>query len=390
MSKKEKTRYNLDPIDKEGALINIIHGKRSNGKSYQVKHKKAVLKYFNGENPRYTTTYKNREKVLESVLETGTRFILLRRFKDEISTANVEQYFDDVDIMKITNNKCNCIVAYKGRIYLANYDSETTKTIKYDHIGYYRALSQEQVYAGNSMLDVTDIIYEEFVSRTAYLGNSEPSKLMNFYSTIDRGRGVVKLWLVGNSITRVCPYFYEWGLSDLMRTMNKGDIKTKWLSTGDFDDDGNEIFVKLAIERCSNDGGTNYIIGTHADMMNKGEWQSDPQPHLPKSYKCYKMLYRIIFQYQTFKFIGEYLMDKENKDTCWFIYPYDKEIGDNIIVFSDVIKTSPYWQKDIYNPLIRNDKIKDLLKTFKESNIFYASDICGTDFKQVIDFEIRK
>ena len=102
------------------------------------------------------------------------------------------------------------------------------------------------------------------------------------------------------------------------------------------------------------------------------------------------MLYRIIFQYQGFKFIGEYLLDKENKDTCWFIYPYEGVIRDKIIVFSDTIKTSPYWQKDIYNPLIKNDKLKELLKTFKESNIFYASDMCGTDFKQVIDFQIRK
>ena len=35
-------------------------------------------------------------------------------------------------------------------------------------------------------------------------------------------------------------------------------------------------------------------------------------------------------------------------------------------------------------------EIRDLFKTFKESNIFYSSDLCGTDFKQVIDFEIRK
>ena len=84
------------------------------------------------------------------------------------------------------------------------------------------------------------------------------------------------------------------------------------------------------------------------------------------------------------------MLDKESKDTCWFIYPYEGVIRDKIIVFSDTIKTSPYWQKDIYNPLIKNDKLKELLKTFKESNIFYASDMCGTDFKQVIDFQIRK
>ena len=387
--KREKVRYNLDNIDKEGAQINIIHGKRSNGKSYQVKHKKGVNKYFFGENPRYYTNYKDKNKIIEKVLEKGTRFILLRRYKDEITTANVEQYFDDVDIMKITDNKYNCVVAYKGRIYLGNYNAEESKTLKGDYIGYYRALSQEQVYAGNSMLDVTDIIYEEFVSRTAYLSN-EPTRLMNFYSTIDRGRGTTKLWLVGNSITRVCPYFNEWELSDMMRNMKQGDIKTKWIPTGEIDEDGIPVMIKLAIEHCENVGGTNYVIGNHADMLNKGEWQSDPQPHLPKSYNCYKMLYRIMFHYQAFKFVGEFIQDKENRETCWFIYPYDGEIKDNILVFSDIVKQSPYWQRDIYNPLIKSDRLKDLLKTFRESNIFYSDDLCGTDFKQVIDFEIRK
>ena len=62
----------------------------------------------------------------------------------------------------------------------------------------------------------------------------------------------------------------------------------------------------------------------------------------------------------------------------------------NIIVFSDMIKTSPYWQKDIYNPLIKNKTLIDLFKTFRENRIFYSSDLCGTEFKQSIDFEIRK
>ena len=29
-------------------------------------------------------------------------------------------------------------------------------------------------------------------------------------------------------------------------------------------------------------------------------------------------------------------------------------------------------------------------QTFKENMIFYSSDLCGTDFKQVIDFQIRR
>lgn len=365
---KQLTHYNLDAIDKENATINIIYGERSNGKSYQVKHKKAVEKY----------------------LKTGKRFILMRRWKEEITTEKIEQYFADVDVCKITEDKYNCISMYKKQLYLSNYDNETGKTIRGERIGYVVALSTEQNYAGASYLDVEDIIFEEFMSRSVYIGG-ESDKLMNFWNTADRKRNVVKLWLVGNTISRVCPYINDWDLHKIVSTQKQGTIETIYLPTGTYDEETKEeIKVKLAIEFCASSGNTSYAIGKHKDMLNKGSWQSDPQPHLPKSYKYYKMLYRIMFQYQSFKFIGEYLLDNEDKHTCWFIYPYDGEIEDKIIVFSDVIKTSPYWQRDIYNPSFKNQQLKDLLKTFKENQIFYSSDLCGTDFKQVIDFEIKK
>ena len=125
-------------------------------------------------------------------------------------------------------------------------------------------------------------------------------------------------------------------------------------------------------------------------MLNKGSWQSDPQPILPKSYKDYKLLYRIGFQFKEFKFIGEYLKDNETKEKLWFIYPYNDEFKNNIIVISDIIKSSKYYQRNIYDITLKNDKIKMILDTFREGNIFYANDLAGTDFKQCIDFSIRK
>lgn len=388
MSSREKVHYNIDLIDSLGANINLIYGERSNGKSYQVKHKKGILKYLE-ETTNYHDPYTNKGNIIKECIKAGNRFVLMRRWREDISSDWIEKYFDDVDIIKLTDNKYNCVSLFKKKIYLAFYNTEDGKLTRGDVIGYAVALSTEQKYAGASFLDVTDIIFEEFMARGIYI-NSEPDKLMNFYSTVDRKRGTTRLWLVGNTITKVCPYLYDWGLLDIVKKQKQGEINTLWIPTGEYDEDGIPVEVKVAIEYCKSTGNSSYIIGKHKNMLNKGEWKSDPQPHLPKSYKCYKMLYRIIFQYQGFKFIGEYLLDKESKDTCWFIYPYEGVIRDKIIVFSDTIKTSPYWQKDIYNPLIKNDKLKELLKTFKESNIFYASDMCGTDFKQVIDFQIRK
>ena len=215
-----------------------------------------------------------------------------------------------------------------------------------------------------------------------YIKN-EPDRLMYLWSTIDRKRGVVELWLVGNSVSRVCPYINAWGLDKIFSKLKQGEIATKTI-----DNDGTTI--KIAVEYRKSSGGKNMAIGNASAMINTGAWETTPQPHLPKSLKDYKKLYTFGFQYKGFKFLCEYLKDKETKEVCWFIYPFYKDFSNKIIVFSDEIKISKYWQRDIYNPSFNNDGLKKLLGTFKENKIFYSDDLCGTDFKQVIDFSIRR
>ncbi len=350
----------MDQIDAIGANFNLIYGERSNGKSYQVKHKKAVLKY----------------------LETGKRFILMRRWKEEITSEKIEAYFADIDVYKLTEGKYNCITMYKKQLFLSNYDTSNGKTVRGERIGYVVALSTEQNYAGGSYLDVEDIIFEEFMARGSYI-SGEPDKLMNFYCTVDRKRGTTRLWLVGNTISRVCPYINDWGLHKLISSQKQGTIEVS--ETEGSDDE----VIKIAIEYCKNTGASSHTIGKHKDMLNTGSWQSDPQPHLPKSYNEYEVIFRLIFKYQNFKFIGEYLID-EDSNYCWYVYPYDGEIKDDILVISDEVRISRLWQRNLYNVTIKNDSLHKLLATFRESNIFYSTDLCGTDFKQVIDFEILK
>lgn len=223
----KKIHYNLDPIDSVGARFNIIYGERSNGKSYQLKHKKAVEKY----------------------LKTGRRFILMRRWREEITTEKIEQYFQDVDVLKLTAGKYNMISIYRKVLYLSNYNNETGKTVRGEKIGYVVSLSTEQNYAGASYLDVDDIIFEEFMSRNVYLAN-ESNKLMNFYATVDRKRLTTRLWLVGNSISRVCPYINDWGLHKIITEQKQGEIKTLEIQ-GEYIDEKNEYdIIKIAIEYC--------------------------------------------------------------------------------------------------------------------------------------------
>lgn len=361
MSNKKITHYDIDEIASLNADINLILGERSNGKSYQVKHKMGVLYY----------------------LKTGRRFILMRRWKDEITTEKVERYFSDVDVAKYTEGKYNCIVMYRKVLYLANYNIETGKTVKGDKIGYVVALSQEQNYAGASYLDVDHIIFEEVMSRSMYLSH-ECDKLMNFYSTCDRKRGTTKIWMVGNTISQVCPYLSEWGLSSIVLNMKEGTIATKEMESTEDD------IVKIAIEYCKPTGVSGHVIGQYKDMMNKGAWQTDAQPHLPKSKNDYEVIFTFGFQYQDFKFMCENLYDDDTGEQCFFIYPYKGDFKKDCLVFTDVVSISRYRQRYIYDIDIPNERLRKRLLQFREGNIFYATDQCGTNFKQVIDFEIRK
>ena len=144
----KQVHYNLDNINEKypDAFYYLIYGEKSNGKSYQVKHKEGVLHY----------------------VETGKKFILLRRWKEDISTAWIEKYFSDVDVEKITNGKYNSITTYRKDIYFSKID-ENLKVKRGEKIGSVMALSMEQHYSGASFLDYDRIIFEEFMERGVYV-----------------------------------------------------------------------------------------------------------------------------------------------------------------------------------------------------------------------------
>ena len=158
----KQIHYSIDNIDKENANYNLIYGEKSNGKSYAVKHK-AIYNYLN----------------------TGNRFILLRRWKEDITNLWIEQYFADVDVEKITDKKYNCITCYRKVLYFSIYDVNTGKTQRIEKIGYVMSLSTEQHMSSASFLDVDLIIFEEFMQRGNYIPN-EPWESSAFQFVAER------------------------------------------------------------------------------------------------------------------------------------------------------------------------------------------------------------
>ena len=353
----KQVHYNMDSIESKGAIYNLIYGEKSNGKSWQVKHKRGVLKY----------------------LKTGKRFVLLRRWREDITNLWIEQYFADVDVAGLTKNKYNCIIVYRKVLYFAIASAEG-KVTRGDKIGYVMALSTEQHYSGGSFLDVEDIIFEEFQERGQYL-RDESKKLEILYSTIDRKRGVTRVWLVGNAISKINPYIQDWDLDKVIRKQKQGDIDVVTIHNEEND-------VSIAIEYCKSSGGKQMSIKNQ--MIDKGIWQCDEQPKLKKSYKEYKKIFTIGFFFKGFKYLGELIKDNETGEKIWFIKPYVKDFKEKTVIISDVISQSPYWKCDIYNTNFKNQKLNEILKTFREDSIFYSDDLTGTEFKKAINFIIRR
>ena len=73
------------------------------------------------------------------------------------------------------------------------------------------ALSASTHYKSTQYPFVKNMIFEEFVTDGLYLQN-ECNLLMQLVSTVFRNRKDGKVFLIGNTISRVCPYFYEWEL----------------------------------------------------------------------------------------------------------------------------------------------------------------------------------
>ena len=136
------------------------------------------------------------------------------------------------------------------------------------------------------------------------------NKLMNIFATIDRKRLTTRLWMVGNTISRVCPYINDWDLHSIITNQKQGTIITKEIP--DLNDPSQKIVI--AMEYCKSTNQTSGTIGTNAKMINTGAWETAPQPHLPKSYNCYNCLFRFGFEFQGFRFLCEYLFDKETKN----------------------------------------------------------------------------
>lgn len=336
--------YRLVKILKANAIWNIILGERSNGKSYAVK-----------------------EYALEESWKGNGLLVYLRRWDIDIKKSKVEKYFSDAPVKKITKGKCDCISYYSGDLYFSrrNPDGSVERIII---CGYAVGLSGQSHNKSLNFVDVENVIFEEFVTDDVYL-DDEVEMLFNMISTVARRR-TIKVWMIGNTISRLCPYFSEWELVNIPKQKTDTiDIYEKTTSTGDV--------VKIAVEKCADIVTNKMFFGEKSNVI-KGEWNAKTYPRLPREYKKYKQMYKLLIKKYNMEYMVEVL--QYNHEYVLFVHPNTNKRFDGRIIQNEY-DIRPLVTSNLTR-LTKGDIM--IIELLNNNKICYSDNLTGTEFHTLL------
>lgn len=348
------TYYTTQKIDKKDATYNIIFGERSNGKTY------ALLL-----------------KSLKSYFKDGSQFAYVRRWKEDITGRRAQRLFsginDNQEVFKLSKGKFSGVHYYAGKFYLCNYNENGRPVYSdSDIIGFTFALSDGEHDKSTSFPNVTTIVFDEFLTNRLYLVD-EFVLFMNTISTIVRRRENVKIYMLGNTVNRYCPYFSEMGL-DKIHQMEQGSIDVYRYGNSD---------LKVAVEYCksvedSKDRPSNKYFAfsnPKLEMITGGAWELAIYPHLPYKYKPKDVLLIFFIEFSD----NIYQCEIINVNETVFIYIHNKTTPirkpDEHIIYSLEYNPKMNYNRNIFRP---NGSVQSKIAyLFKHDKVFYQNNNVG-------------
>ena len=346
-----KKFYSLSNMNKTGAQYRMLLGEKSNGKSYAVK-----------------------SFVIDEAFRLERKFIYMRRFREDLKTVDVNAYFADAPVADITHHQYERVIVDKGILYLANFNEAEDKFDKGPEIGRCVYLSGYEHFASQAFVDTYNILYEEFITQRTYLPN-EPAQLQKMVSTILRDReGVV--YLVGNTINRVCPYFTEWQLTN---TIKQAPGTIQIYNFHRQNTEGDDIVTKVAVERCeSSNSSTKMFFGKTSEFIVNGGWEVYDKPKKPEG--NFTMLYELLLEKQNFAFVLQLMVENETGGQFVYVYPFTNKRNIRRII-TDRFSTNPFVTSQ-FNPKINAEvMMKELLK---DNKVCFSDNLTGSDFEQIL------
>lgn len=354
--------YSLDRILSKKCQYNIIIGERSNGKTY------ACLEY-----------------ALRNYISNGEQTAYIRRYREDFRGKRGDSLYSNHIhnglVSQLTGGEYDTITHRAGRWYLARYDNDLGKPVSQEEpfcFGF--SLSETEHDKSTSFPNITTVIFDEFLTRQYYLPN-EFVLFMNSLSTIIRHRDNVKIFMLGNTVNKYCPYFREMGLGHVA-DMEQGSIDIYTYG---------ESKLRVAVERCApaNKGGKRSDLyfafnNPELQMITGGAWEIALYPHLPLKYKNSD----IVFIY--FINFDDNLLQCEiiNVENSYFTYIHRKSTPiqneDEDIIFSEEYDTRPNHYRNIRRPV--DNLTRRIADFFKAEKIFYQDNEVGEVVRNYLNY----
>lgn len=344
--------YSLNKINKKDATYNVIFGERSNGKTY------ATLK-----------------QVLENYFSDGSQFAYIRRWSVDVQPKRMNNLFnaiiEDGYLEKLSGGKFTAIFYRTGRFYLCTYNDKGKPIYnEEDIIGYAFSLSENEHNKANSYPRVTTIIFDEFLTNKIYLPD-EFILFMNTVSTIVRQRTNVKIYMLGNTVNKFCPYFKEMGLTNIL-TMKQGTIDLYTYG---------ETKLKVAVEYADSKKKfkkNNFYFAFNnpkLKMITGGAWELNIYPHAPVKWLPKNIMFTYFIDFND----SLYQCEVINKDDNVFTYIHEKTTPIKN-PDKDIIYTLDYNPKINYNinilkPL--NDYQSKITWFYTHDRVYYQNNNVG-------------
>lgn len=341
-------------------LYYVVFGERSNGKTY------SALEY-----------------ALERYFKHGEQFAYIRRFGEDVKKKNLQTLFnahiENQRIFKLSGGTYNGVEYGSNKFVPVNWTEEGKKDTANEPMGYAFDLNAMEHHKSTSYPRVTTVVFDEFLSRQGYLTN-EFVLLMNTLSTIIRDRSNVKIFMIGNTVNKYCPYFSEMGLTHI-KEQKPGTVDVyTYADTG----------LSVAVEYCdpmSKRGGKASDIYFAFDnpqlkMITTGAWEIAVYPHLVERYRPKDVVFQFFIQFDDQLLHCEIIAN----DTSYymFVHPKTTPIKDED---EDIVYTNVPNQKWNYRTGLT--KLSDSLSTtimslVNENRVFYSDNETGEVLRNYI------
>lgn len=342
--------YSLKNILSKNAQYNVIFGERSNGKTY------AVLKY-----------------ALERYIQTGEQLAIVRRWQDDFTGKRGATMFNAIvsneEVTKLTKGEWDDIYYYASKWYLCKYeDGKRVNSEKPFAYGF--SISTMEHDKSTAYPEITTILFDEFLTRTAYLPE-EFVLFMNVISTIVRHRTNAKIFMLGNTVNKYCPYFKEMGLTHV-KDMTPGAIDV--YRYGD-----SELTVAVEYTMPNKEGKESDFYfafdNPKLSMITGGAWEIDIYPHCPVKYSPGEVLFTYFIE-----FAGDLLQCEvvQHEDLFFtFIHRKTTELKhpETDLIYTTDYSPRPNYKRNITRP--RSEIEKKVTQHFLSDKVFYSDNEVG-------------